>query len=453
MRQSKTADKTEIFEQKPVPKAIAALAVPTILSQVITMIYNLADTFFVGHTGDPAQVAALTLVFPLFMLLTGIGNLFGIGANSRISRCLGVGDRQGVKETCAFAFYSSMAATAVVLLILGIFLDPILKLMGASSDTLAPSRGYIIWVMLVGGLPTEASLMLAHMLRGEGSAKEASFGMMLGGILNIILDPIFIFPLGMGVAGAGLATMLSNVVSFVYYILVLRRNRGISTISLSPKWYTAKNAEDILLVGLPAAMVIALGSSANIILTRLLAAYGDLSVAAFGVTQKFGTITMNISVGLTQGIMPLIGYNFAAKNYKRVKSVCRYSFLILFSFVAVLFSLYQLIPSLLMQIFVSDGDTVALGESFLRCWSFCVPGMTFIFLFNSIFQAMGMWKRSLLLSVLRQGLIFIPCLFLMNAVVGMYGLVWAQPVADSISLLLGIGLYVSVSGELKPREA
>lgn len=452
MKQSKTADKTEIFETKPVPQAIASLAVPTILSQVITMIYNLADTFYVGHTGDPAQVAALTLVFPVYMLLTGIGNLFGIGANSRISRCLGVGDRQGVKETCAFSFYSSLAATGVVLVILGVFLNPILTLMGASSETMGPARGYIIWVMLVGGLPTEASLMLAHMLRGEGSAKEASFGMMLGGILNIILDPIFIFPLGMGVAGAGFATMLSNVVSFLYYIWVLGRTRGSSTVTLNPKWYTAKHAGDILLVGLPAAMVIALGSSANIILTRLLSAYGDLSVAAFGVTQKFGTITMNISVGLTQGIMPLIGYNFAAKNYPRVKSVCKCSFLILFSFVAVLFSLYQLIPNLLMQIFVSDGATVELGESFLRCWSFCVPGMTFIFLFNSIFQAMGMWKRSLLLSVMRQGLIFIPCLFLMNAVMGMYGLVWAQPVADSISLLVGIGLYLRVSGELKPKD-
>lgn len=452
MNRSKVVDKKEIFEQKPVPQAIAALAIPTILSQVITMIYNLADTFYVGHTGDPAQVAALTLVFPVYMLLTGIGNLFGIGANSRISRCLGVGDEEGVKRTCAFAFYSSMAVTAAVLVILGVFLDPILTLMGASSETLPPARGYIIWVMLVGGLPTEASLMLAHMLRGEGSAKEASLGMMLGGIFNIILDPIFIFPLGMGVVGAGLATMLANVLSCLYYIWVMGKKRNSSTVTLSPRWYTTRDGGDVLLVGLPAAMVIALGSSANIILTRLLSSYGDLPVAAFGVTQKFGTITMNITVGLTQGIMPLIGYNFAAKNYPRVKSICRYSFLILFAFVGMLFTLYQLIPNLLMQIFVSDAATVSLGESFLRCWSFCIPGMTFILLFNSIFQAMGMWKRSLMLSVMRQGLIFIPCLFILNILVGMYGLVWAQPVADSISVILGAILYTQVSGALKPSQ-
>ena len=446
---SKTIDKSEIFEKKSVPGAIAALAIPTILSQIITMIYNLADTFFVGHTGDPAQVAALTLVFPVYMLLTGIGNLFGIGANSRIARCLGAGDPEGARKTCGFAFWCGLGATAVLLLLLGLFLEPILRVMGASDDTIGPARGYILWVMLVGGLPTEASLLLAHMLRGEGCAKEASTGMMLGGILNMILDPIFIFPLGMGVAGAGFATMLANVACLLYYIFVMARNRGTSVITLNPKWFSTHGAGDILLVGLPAAMIIALGTSANVVLTRLLSAYGDLPVAAFGVTQKFGTVTMNISIGLTQGIMPLIGYNFGARNFKRVKSVCRYSFGILFAFVAVFFVVYQLIPTTLMRLFVSDAATVELGTEFLKRWSVCVPGMTFIFLFNSIFQAMGLWKRSLLLSVLRQGLIFIPCLFLMDHFLGMYGLVWSQPVADWISLGLGILLYAQVAGKLK----
>lgn len=448
----KTEDKTEIFERKSVPGAIASLAIPTILSQVITMIYNLADTFYVGHTGDPAQVAALTLVFPVYMLLTGIGNLFGIGANSRISRCLGVEDRDGARKTSAFSFWAGLAATAVLLLVLGVFLTPILRLMGASNDTLEPSAGYLLWVMLVGGLPTEASLLLAHMLRGEGSAKEASAGMMLGGILNMILDPIFIFPLKMGVAGAGFATMLSNVACFLYYLWVLIKNRKSTIITLNPRWFTTKGAGEILLVGLPAAMVIALGTSANIILTRFLSGYGDLPVAAFGVTQKFGTITMNISIGLTQGIMPLIGYNYAAKNYERVKSVCRCSFVILFVFIGCFFAVYQLIPTQLMELFVSDAKTVELGATFLRRWSICVPGMTFIFLFNAIFQAMGMWKRSLALSVLRQGIIFIPALFILEHLMGMYGLVWSQPVADTIALSLGVLLYRQVAGNLKEEK-
>lgn len=190
------------------------------------------------------------------------------------------------------------------------------------------------------------------------------------------------------------------------------------------------------------------------ILTRLLSVYGDLQVAAFGVTQKFGTITMNISIGLTQGIMPLIGYNYAAKNFQRVKSVCRCSFLILFVFIATFFAVYQLFPTTLMRLFVSDQATVELGSKFLCRWSVCVPGMTFVFLFNSIFQAMGLWKRSLLLSILRQGVVFIPCLFIMEHIWGVYGLVWSQPLADWIALLLGIFLYAQVAGKLKePNEA
>jgi len=252
----------------------------------------------------------------------------------------------------------------------------------------------------------------------------------------------------MGVGGAGFATMLSNVACLVYYLIVLYRARGNTVLSLHPKYFTFDGAADILLVGFPSAMVIVLGSSANIILTRGLAAYGDLPVASFGVTQKFGTVTMNISIGLTQGIMPLIGYNYAAGNFKRVKGVAKCSFAVLFAFIAVFMVLYQTIPGPLMKLFVTDADTVALGIEFLRRWSLCVPGMTFIFLFNSIFQAMGRWKRSLLLSVLRQGVIFIPALFIMDRVMGMYGLVWSQPIADAIALVIGVVMYLLVAKEL-----
>ena len=201
-------------------------------------------------------------------------------------------------------------------------------------------------------------------------------------------------------------------------------------------------------MGLPAAMVIALGSSANILLTRLMSAYSDLAVASYGVTQKFGTVAMNLSIGLTQGIMPLIGYNYAAKNFPRVRAVARCSFVILLCFVLLIFGTCQLFPEPLMRLFVTDPDTVALGSDFLIRWSFAIPGMAFVFLISSIFQAMGRWKRSLLLNVLRQGVIFMPALLIMNRIFGMYGLVWAQPVADLLALALGIILYGMVAREL-----
>ena len=452
LKSKKVTDKTEIFETRSVPGAIAALTIPTILSQIITMVYNLADTFFVGHTGDPYQVAALALVFPVYMLLTGLGNLFGIGANSKISRCLGAGDREGARKTSVFALWGGLAATVVVLLLLACFLNPILRIMGASDETIEPCKGYILWVMLIGGIPTEASLLLAHMLRGEGSTRQASTGMMLGGILNMVLDPVFIYLFGMGVAGAGFATMLSNVCCLGYYVFIIFRSRD-TVLSANLRYFQLKGAGEILLVGLPAAMVIALGSTANILLTRSLAAYGDIPVASFGVTQKFGSITMNISIGLTQGIMPLIGYNYAAGNYRRVKSVAKCSILILVVFIAGFLTAYQLLPEQLMRLFVSDADTVALGAKYLVRWSLCVPGMTFVFLFNSIFQAMGLWKRSLLLSVLRQGVIFIPAMLILNRLIGMYGVIWSQPFADSIALILAIVLYLQISGRLTADKA
>ena len=427
------AKRAELFEGESVPRAIAKLSIPTILSQIITMIYNLADTFFVGHTGDPCQVAALTLVFPLYMLLTGVGNLFGIGANSKISRCLGCRDIDGAHQTAAFTFLGGLACTALMLLLIGSSLSTILRAMGASNDTLGPAKAYLVWVLLVGGIPTEASLLLAHMLRGEGRTAEAGTGMMLGGVLNMILDPIFIFGLEMGVGGAGLATMLSNVACLLWYCFVLWRHREGSVIRIGPKHFSFFHAKEILLVGLPAAMVIALGSSANIVLTRLLSGYGDLPVAAFGVTQKFGTITMNLSIGLTQGIMPLIGYHYAAGNSRKVREICRVSCRILFCFVACLFLLYQAMPLTLVRLFVSDDATAVLGSGFLRRYSLCIPGMTFIFLFNSIFQAMGLWKRSLLITVLRQAGLFIPITILLDHWVGLYGIVWAQPIADTLS--------------------
>ena len=442
------AEETKLFHTEKLIPGYFRFALPVVFSMVITLIYNLADTFFVGHTGDPAQVAALTLVFPIFMLLTGIGNLFGIGANSCISRSLGVGDHEGARRVCAFAFWGGLSLTAVMLLALGILLKPILFTMGASDMTVGPAGDYILWVMLVGGLPTEASLLLAHMLRGEGSTKEASAGMMLGGILNMILDPVFIFGLHMGVGGAGFATMLSNLVCLCFYGIVLYRNRANTVVSLHPKRFRFQGSGEILLVGLPAAMVIALGSSANILLTRLMSAYSDLAVASYGVTQKFGTVAMNLSIGLTQGIMPLIGYNYAAKNFPRVRAVARCSFVILLCFVLLIFGTCQLFPEPLMRLFVTDPDTVALGSDFLVRWSFAIPGMAFVFLISSIFQAMGRWKRSLLLNVLRQGVIFMPALLIMNRIFGMYGLVWAQPVADLLALALGIILYGMVAREL-----
>ena len=434
--------RTEIFESWQVPRAVAALTVPTVLSQIILLVYNLADTFFVGHTGDPSQVAALTLCFPLFMMLSFTGNLFGIGANSAISRSLGAGDEARAKRAAAFSFWGGMAATALLIAVMAIWMRPILYAIGASDMTVDHTAGYLTWVVLIGGLPTEASFLIAHSLRGEGRTKEASTGMMLGGVINIVLDPVFIFLCRMGVSGAGLATMLSNCACLLYYLIILSRVRGKTVITVSPRLLRCDRAGEILLVGLPAAIVVLLGAAANIVMTRELSGYSDLAVAAYGVTQKFGIVTMNITVGITQGVMPLIGYNYAAGNHLRVRSVVRCSVVILLAFVAVILGVCQLFPSTMLRLFVSDTETVSQGAEFLTRWSVTLPAMAFVFLINSVLQAMGKWVLPLLLTVLRQAGLYIPAMLILNRAVGMFGLIWAQPIADAIALTLGIIFYI-----------
>ena len=432
------------FTTVPVPRAIIKFAVPTILSQLITLIYNLADTFFVGHTGDPNQVAALTLCFPIFMLMTLVGNLTGIGANSLISRSMGREDKLTAARASAFGFYGAILLMLILIAVLRSCMTPILTAIGASEQTLGFADSYLTWTVVIGGLPTIVQLMMGHLLRAEGNTRHAGIGMGLGGILNILLDPVFVFALDMGVAGAGMATALSNTVSMGYMLLVLYCSRGSTVLTLSPKylgWYP-KIMKEVILVGLPAAMVILLGSSANMVLTRCMSAYGDTAVAAFGVVQKIGTVTIQITIGLTQGIMPLIGFNYAAGNGARTRSIIRCSFLVLAVYTLCCMGVIELMPGQLMRAFIPEAQTVALGATFMRRWILCAPGMCLVMLFNSVFQAMGKWLQSTVLSMLRQGILLIPLLLILNRFMGMYGLVWSQPLADTAALILGVVIYI-----------
>lgn len=432
------------FTSVPVPKAIAKFAVPTILSQMVTLIYNLADTFFVGHTGDPNQVAALTLSFPIFMSLTAIGNLMGVGANSLISRSLGSGDRKRAKSAGTFGFYGAIFLTVILSAGVLFGMRPLLTLVGASQETYPYTASYLTWTVVVGGIPTVWGLVLGHLIRAEGNSKQASIGMALGGIMNIVLDPILISAANMGVTGAAVATAVSNIIAMGYFFAVLFRNRRNTVISLHPKHlrYVRDVFAQTLLVGFPAALVIVLGSSANVVLTHCMAPYGDLNVAAYGVVQKIGTITIQITIGMTQGIMPLIGFNYGAGNLSRTREIIRDSVILLAVYSILCLVAIELLPGQLIRAFIPEENTVAVGIGFLRRWILCAPGMCFVMLFNSIFQAMGKWKQSMFLSAFRQALLLIPLLIILNRVMGLYGLVWSQPISDSLSLIMGIVLYV-----------
>lgn len=437
-------DRTSIFEGASTPKLIAKFAVPTILSQLITLIYNLADTYFVGQTNDPAQVAALALSFPIFMATVMVSNLFGIGANSFISRSLGRKRPDEARKASAFAVYGGVLAMIAFILILEFFMEPILHVVGARTpETYEATAAYLRWTIIIGGIPSVISLLLAHLVRAEGNTRQASIGMISGGLMNILLDWVFVAKMQMGAEGAGVATCIANVISLIYLLVIIIRKKD-TVIVLDPRksLISPVMIKQILSVGLPSATIIIMGSVANIVLTAQMSVYGDVSIAAFGIVQKFGTIAIQITVGLTQGIMPLLGYHYGARNIKKVKEINKWSFGTIGVYAAFCLILVECLTKPLVTIFMTDPETVAKAVTFARIWIICAPGLCFTNLFCSIFQAMGRWAESLTLSIFRQGVILIPLLIILNKLVGEIGLVCSHPTADTLTLILGFILYI-----------
>lgn len=438
----------ELFTTMPVGKAVAKLAIPTVVSQIIVILYSLADTFFIGQIGDPNQIAALSITFPIYTLLTAVANLFGIGANSVIAGSLGQNDESTAKKASAFAFWASLGVTLVLSVVLALFTQPILLFFGADRLTLGFTRDYLFWVFVIGGLPTVAGLVLGHLVRSVGKTKEAGLGLTIGGVMNIILDPIFIFIFHMDVAGAAVATMLSNAISMVYFFVVLYRIRKETVLTISPKHFSLelKVSWGTLSVGFPAAISVLLVSVSIALLNGLLLKHegGNILSAAYGVTSKCGTIALHISIGIAQGVMPLIGYNYGAKNHKRVHQVCRLSFFILLVFSVVFLTVVQLFPGPIVRLFIDHAETIEVGSVFMRCWSWCVVGMSLFNMYNSIFQAVGKWKTSLLLAVLRLGVIFSVLCLLLDHFFGVSGLMWVQAITDTVACLIAMAMIAAL---------
>ncbi|MBR5773233.1 MAG: MATE family efflux transporter [Clostridia bacterium] len=444
--------KTEIFEKMPVGKAVAVLAIPTILGQLVTMIYNLADTYFIGRTGNPQMVAAASLAFPAFLLLTALSNLFGIGGGSLISRLLGAKSFDDTKKASAFSFYGCLAVTAIYSAVVFVFMTSLLNLLGASDDTREFARQYLFWTTVVGGIPTTISVLIGNLLRSEGRVAFASIGMAMGGIINIILDPIFIFPLDMGIEGAAIATMISNCCSMVYFIIVYIVIRKKSVISLSPKNFTLKKsiAGSIVGVGIPSFVSLMLVCVSNGFLMNLASQYSDIAVASIGVVKKIDTIPLNIGLGLSQGILPIVAYNYSARNYRRMDRINLVARTTAITFSVLCIVVFQLFPNEIVGFFMKDSaETVELATRMLRILCLATPFMLTNLLMNTSFQAMGKGPESLLLSSCRQGVFFIPCLFVMRHLAGLDGIVWTQFISDGITLVISFALYYGMLKKMK----
>ena len=383
--------------------------------------------------------------------------MFGIGANSLIARSMGMNDEETAKKASAFCFWGSIIVTGVLAVVLAVFMDPILTFAGADSITLGPTKDYLLYVFVIGGIPTVAGLVLGHLVRAVGKTREAGIGLALGGILNIILDPVFIFVFDMDVAGAAVATALSNTVSLIFFLVVLLKMKNGTCLTIAPAHFSLKKKVSLgtLSVGFPAAISVMLVSFSISLLTGLLLRHenGNILAAAYGVTAKCGTVALHISIGIAQGVMPLIGYSYGAKDHQRVHDVTRLSFIILWIFSILFLALVQVIPDTIVRLFIDDEQTIAVGGVFIRRWSWCTIGMCLVAMYDSIFQAVGKWKTSLLVAVLRFCVIFPLLCFVLDAAAGADGLMWVQAITDTAALLIAMLLFGAFRKSLAERSA
>lgn len=450
---SQKNDKTLVFTEYKIPKAVATLAIPSMLGMLINIIYNLADTFFVGQTGDSNQVAAVSVAMPVFLFLLAVGNLFGVGGCAFISRSLGEGKTDKIKSISSFCIYTGIMVSIVMGILFIVFRRPLLYLVGASDNTIDFACDYLFWVAL--GAPSVViSIVACNLVRGEGAAKESMIGMVIGQIVNIVFDPVFIlnsgdklfgitlpFGLGIGVAGAAIATVLGNIVSVVYFLVYFLKGKSI--LSVTPSRYSVKDGivRGVVGVGVPAALNNFLMSLSNIIVNMVLSTYGDYAVAAMGVAMKANLLVVMLQIGLAQGIQPLIGYCYGAKRYDRMKKGIRFGMLCNIVIGASVTVFYIVFRKTVIGAFIDDVSVIDYGVKMLT--ALMLPGtvLGIMFVINFAFQGMGKGAQSLILAGSRQGLIYLPLLLILNHFVGLEGVIWAQPIADFCCIIIAVLMF------------
>lgn len=449
--------KIELFERMPVPNAVMKLAVPTILSSLVMVLYNLADTYFVGMLNNPIENAAVALAAPVLLAFNAVNNLFGVGSSSMMSRALGRRDYETVYKSSAFGFYCSIICGIIFSLLCTIFAQPLLSLLGADAETAASTAAYMKWTVTFGAAPAILNVVMAYLVRAEGASLHASLGTMSGCLLNIVLDPIFILPWGlnMGAEGAGLATFLSNCVACIYFFVLLWFKRGNTYVSINPKMFRLQ--KNIVLgifgVGIPASIQNLLNVTGMTVLNNFTSAFGADAVAAMGIVQKINMVPMQISMGISQGIMPLISYTYASRNIQRMKKTLMFTIKIALGFSIVVAAGYYIGAPNLIRLFMENPDIVGYGTRFLRGFCLGLPFLCMDFVAVGVFQAAGLGRNALIFAILRKVVLEIPALFILNALFPLYGLAYAQFTAELILATAAVVVLVRLFKKLEIEKA
>lgn len=431
-------EKTYVFETMPVTQAVVKQAAPAIASQMVVLIYNLADTYFVGMLDDPVQTAAVTVAFPAFLMMTAISNLFGVGGASRVAQALGKKRADQAGEIAAVSCWGGLCCAVTYALLFLLFARPVLTLCGAGGDTYAAARSYAQWVIVIGAVPTIMNTLLANLTRAEGSANRAFWGVTMGGVLNILLDPLFILPqfLGLGAEGAGIATMLSNLTAALFLLgnILLRPERTVLRVDPRLLRRGRTHVKGILSIGFPSALQIGLTAVAVAAQAKFVSQYATQAVAGLGIAKKIDNLPLYFSIGLSNGLLPLLAYNFSSGDQQRRRDALRVGCCISLSFCLVTLALFELFAPQCTALFIDDPLTIRYGADFLRILMVSMPFMSLCYPLIIHFQAIGKVKESLICSILRKGVLDIPLLFLMDRLLPLYGCMWVQTMVDAISL-------------------
>lgn len=432
--------KNNVFSEMPVKQAVFKMAVPSVISSLVLVIYNMADTFFVGQTHNAMQVAAVSLTSPAFVMFMAFANLLGIGGSTAVSIFLGEKNNQYAKAVSSFSCYISVIFGIIFGILILIFINPLLQILGSSANTYEFAKDYLFYIALGAPFILFANTF-GHTVRGEGAAAASMIGGMIGTVVNIILDPVFILTLNMGTGGAAIATVLGNVFGCIYYIYYFQKKSLNLSIFLKDFNIFGKAARKTITLGISAGINSGLMSISNIVLNNKLAFYGDAPLAAMGVATKVYLLIVFIHMGIANGIQPLLGYCFGARKKERFVKIFNFSGLLTIILGIILTIIYIIFSSQIVEFFIDDNEVIKYGKHMLIATSISGPVLGILFLCINSMQAVDRPFSATIVSVCRQGFIFIPMVYILDFVFGLTGINYAQAAADYISIILSVILF------------
>lgn len=441
-----------MFESDPIPKVYFALTLPSVIAKLVMALYNMTDTWFIALLDNPAMVAGVSLFGPINMLILAMADLFGLGGNSVIARLFGKGQYKEARRISAFCFYGATFGGILMMIVFLLFREPILLLLGADETTMEYASIYYTFCVLGTPLKT-AYIVPQNFLRAEGLSKESMMATTVGSVANIILDPIFIFVFHMGIAGAAIATLLSHTITlgmFIWYVLRKANNLSLNIRECETSW---SKVSGVFANGIPSSINNVMGSVGSTMCNRFLLQYGSIAIASMGIASKVGSISNTLIVGFTYSAGPLIGYNYGQGNKKRLKSCIKFFYSFQMAEALLVALLLGTFAPQLIRFYMDDPTIIELGSQALR---FQMAGRMFqaaVMVSTCICQSLGNARISLILSLVRQGVVYIGVLFICSTFFGFAGTVAAQSVADFIMSIIAASLVgFSLVKEMKKMK-